>query len=114
MNKENALERYSNAYSAVTAHTNLNTVVFDEHKRLVGLLIDAENELRDAVAEAGASVANSNFRATLTPQTQTYADIEEVDALAQAGRITQEERDKVVKTVGRPPRISIHPTKTPE
>jgi len=102
-----SLDKYSNAVNAMKAHQESNQAVFDEHKRLVLKIIDAENELRDAVAESKEGVENLYHKVTVTPQTQTFADVEEVDKALGAGYISQSVRDRIVKTVQRPEKISI-------
>lgn len=102
----NALDKYSSAVKELKAHISENKPVFDAHEKLTFRVIDAENELRDAVAEAGAGVSNDSHSVIIEPQTQVIADIEVIDKLIQAGKILVS-RDEIVKTNQRPPRITI-------
>lgn len=106
MNAATSLEKYTKAVDAVKAHTEANSSVFTMHKSLMMQLIDAENELRDAVAEAGAGVSNAQHRVTITPQEQTWGDIETLKAL-EGKTINAETIAQIVKTQKRPPRITI-------
>lgn len=88
-------------------HQEQNKKVFDDHKKIVFDVMDAENELRDAVAEEKSQVSNALFRVTIAPQTQTYADIEVIDRLIASGVIPASKRGEIVKTVDRPARVNI-------
>lgn len=109
MSTHNALEKYTRAMEALNGHIKQNKAVFDAHKRYVESVIDAENELRDAVATENKGVENSDFEVKVFPQTQTYADIEVIDAMVKEGNINGQMRDRIVKTIKRPLRISIRP-----
>lgn len=111
MNPATALDKYTSAMNAMTNQQEANSPVFNEHKRLMLQVIDAENELRDAVAESNAGISNGAFRVTVTPQSQTWADIEAVDRLIASGSIPASLRESIVKTTQRPARISIQPQK---
>jgi len=102
-----ALIAYTSAMDALKGHQEDNKEVFDAHQKLVMNVIDAENVLRDEVAELKESVSNGQYRASYTPQSQTYADIEEIDRAVSQGIITQEVRSQIVKTVDRAARITI-------
>lgn len=104
------LTKYTSAHKQMMDHQKNNSSVFDEHKRLMMLVIDAENELRDAVAENKANVSNNDFKVTVTPQTQTFADIDVIDRLIANGQISASLRESIVKTVPRPERITISAT----
>jgi ClpP class serine protease len=106
--KEQALEKYTGAMDALIAHEEANQSVFDAHKVLVNKVIDAENELRDAVAEAKEGVANEQFKATYTPQTQTWADIDTLNA-SHGKLLTDALLKEIVKTQDRPGRITVSP-----
>lgn len=106
-----ALDKYTSAMNQLNDHTEKNQTVFNEHKNIMLRVIDAENELRDAVAESNAGISNGAFRVTVTPQTQTWADIEAIDRLIAAGSIPASLREAIVKTTQRPARISIQPQK---
>ena len=97
MSKETALENYTKAMKNLTDHEEANKPVFAEHQRLAMLTIDADNALRDAVAEEGAGVFNESYKVTYTPQTQTIYNDEIIKAKAPEAITTQE----------RPPRITI-------
>ena len=113
MDTTNALINYGNRVRSVKEHTEANKAIFDQHTQLVGLLIDAENALRDAAAEAGEGISNGEFRVVVTPQTQTWADIEVIDSLIANGYIQSKYRDQIIKTIARPARISISEIKEP-
>lgn len=102
MAKENLLQKYTQAIAARDEHIEENKSVFATHKKLVFAIIDAENELRDAVAESGSGVENGVFKVTCTPQTQVVYDNEALSKLLQPDEI-----DKVVKEVTRPSKIVI-------
>ena len=117
MSKTNALGRYARAFEARRDLIERNRPVFDEYERIGMGIIDAENELRDAVSdEADPKLPNEangitgdGFNVTYTPQTQTFADIYVIDALIAGGVIPASKRAEIVKTVDRPARISIRP-----
>lgn len=108
-------------------HIEDNKEIFDAHQKLVMEVIDTENELRDATAErvtaleADTSEAgiqalnefvargetNGTYHVKASPQTQTWADIEELDKEVASGRMSKETRDRIVKTQKRPAKISI-------
>jgi len=103
-----ALAKYTAAMAQLKSHIASNQGVFDTHQQIVFKVMDAENELRDAVAEAGVGVRNNDYKVTITPQTQTWADIEEIDRIFEnTGKVDKSQRDQIVKTQPRPPRISI-------
>ncbi len=110
-NLPNALERYSAAVGQLKAHAEFNKPVFDTHQQLVYKVMDAENDLRDAVAEAKTGISNGIHVVNYTPQTQTYADIETLDKMI-GQMLTKEARDQIVKTVERPARVTIGEVKT--
>jgi hypothetical protein len=112
MDPQNSLSKYSKAVQAVKDHQEKNREVFDAHKNLLMQVIDAEGELRDAVAENGASISDESTKVTVTPQTQTWADIPTIDALITQGKISATLRTEIVKTQQRPPRITISEVKT--
>ena len=107
MSKESALAKYAKAVEKRDRHIEANKSVFKEHESIVYDVIDAENELRDAVAESGSGVSDIDYTVTLTPQTQTWADIETIDKYVANGEIAQKVRDEIVKTQKRPAKISI-------
>lgn len=109
-NKEAALEKYTLAKQAIDSHLAANKPVFDAHQKLVMTLMDADNELRDAVAESGSGVSNPEFTVTVTPQTQEVWD---EDLTLGALGINKEEgiRRGLIKINERPPRISISENK---
>lgn len=101
-----ALQKYSNAVAAVKEHKEANAGVFDAHEKLVFAVIDAENELRDAVAVSKEGVSNGMHRVTITPQTQTIVDPDDLKA-HQGEALTPELIAELTKTYERPPRITI-------
>lgn len=125
MSKASALDKYTGLVDKRNKHIEDNKAVFDAHEKIVMDIIDADNDLRDAVTEdfeslveqaktnkeikpaADAGLFNGAFKVTVTPQTQTWGDIEELDKLVAEGTISKEVRDRVVKTQNRPPKISI-------
>lgn len=107
MSKETALEKYTKAVEKRDAHITENKAVFDAHEKIVMDIIDAESDLRDAVAESKEGVSNTEFTVTITPQTQTFVDIEQLDKFVADGSMSKEMRDLAVKTEERPPKISI-------
>lgn len=102
MSKESALQKYANAIEERNEHLEQNKSVFEAHQRIIGKIIDAENELMDAVAESGSGIENGLYKVTITPQTQKVYDDEALSKLLQP-----EEVDQVVKEVTRSPKISI-------
>jgi hypothetical protein len=107
MNQTTALQQYTTAVENLKAHQEGNEVVFKEHARLLGLVLDARNQVEDAVAESGVGLENGMHRVTVTPMTQTIVDPD--DLKAHAGQtLTPELIDQLVKTQNRPPRITIN------
>lgn len=102
MSTHNSLEKYTSAFEAMEAHKESNQAVFKEHERLLFNLIDAENELRDAVAESGQGVSNQTHVVTVTPQTQRVYSEEKMHQY-----LTSSQFAEVVNDVTRPPRIII-------
>lgn len=102
-----SLEKYTIAAKAVDTHVAENKGVFDKHQSLVFALIDAEGKLRDDAAEAKEGATNGDYKVVVNPQTQTYADIEVIDALIAGGVIPASKRAEIVKTVERPLKITI-------
>ncbi len=113
MSKETALDKYTQAVGQMESHIELNKSVFDQHQQLVFRVMDAENELRDAVAIAGAGVSDGIHSVTITPQTQTYADIETLNA-SHGKLLTDELLKNIIKTQARPARISISKVRQPK
>lgn len=106
MNSEQALLKYTNAVDAVKDHIEKNKSIFDAHERLVFQVIDAENELRDAVAASGQGVQNGSHKVTFEKQTQTIFDEDKMKCYLSA-----EEMQKVTTVNERPPRITINEIK---
>lgn len=104
--KEQAIQKYADAVEAIKEHKEANATVFDAHQKLLFTLMDAENALRDAVAESGTGVENGKFKVTVTPQTQEVFDEEKT---LQALRVTKEGAIAagVIMVNQRPPRITI-------
>lgn len=107
MSASSDLDKYSAAVAALKEHQAENKPIFDAHQKLVFNVIDAENSLRDSVAELGAGLSNGDHQVNFIPQTQTWGDIETIDQLIAEGKIPKELRDQIVKTQPRPPRITI-------
>jgi predicted transcriptional regulator len=106
MSKETALQNYTRAMGAVESNIELNKPVFDRQRTLTMAVIDAENALRDAVAEDGKGVSNGLYSVTVTPQTQTVYD--ETKILSRLG-ITREQAvtEGIITVNQRPPKITI-------
>lgn len=104
MSKESALERYTKAVEKRNEHIKANKTVFEEHERIVGAVIDAENDLRDEVAEANAGVENTDFKVIITPQTQRVYNEDKMKQI-----LTPIQFADIVNDVTRPPKISIRP-----
>lgn len=109
--KQTALERYEKAVEAQKNHIRANQSIFSTHEQLAYQIIDAENYLRDVIAEEKEGVIGSDFTVIYTPQTQTYADIDVIDNLIAGGIIPQARRAEIVKTVERPAKVFIRPNK---
>ena len=108
MNPATALEKYTSAFNAMKDHQDRNGDIFKEQQRLFLALMDAENELRDAAALALTGAENGQFKVAVTPQTQTFADIDEINRILETGaHICYDDLKTIVKTVPRPPRINI-------
>lgn len=104
MNPQATLQAYTNADQARKDHIAANAEVFKQHERLVMAVIDAENNLRDAVAESGQPIENGSYRVTVTPQTmRTYDEDKLRAALSSNPAILAD----AIKDVPRPPRITI-------
>lgn len=110
MSNENALLKYSNAVAALKDHIKDNKTIFDAHQKLVYAVMDAENELRDAVAETKEGVKNETHIVTVTPVTITQVDPDDVRA-RQGQALTPEVIGEIIKTIERPPRIVISEVK---
>ena len=107
MSTQNALAKYSKAVQAVKDHQEDNKEVFDAHQKLVFDVIDAENELRDAVAESAEEVikdglSNGTHKVTVTRQTQRVYNEEKMHQFLSPTQFAQ-----VVNDVTRPVKISI-------
>lgn len=102
----NALLKFTNATETVRDFERENDTVFGMHRRLGMAVIDARNELDDAVAESGTALENHKFRVTVTPQTMTTYD--EAKILAKLG-ITREQAvaEGYIKEQVRPARITV-------
>lgn len=109
MSNISALERFTAAQNKRKKLIAENKAIFDEYERIGGEIIDADNALRDSVAESKEGCQNDEWVVSFTPQTQTYADIEKIDQLIAGGVIPASKRDEIVKTVDRPARITIRP-----
>jgi hypothetical protein len=105
------LEKFTKAKEALEAHIEANKALFDDHQKLVFAVIDAENELRDYAAEKNEGETNGKYTVVVTPQTQTWGDVEVLKEMLASGKIGQDFYDKVVKTEKRPARISIKENK---
>lgn len=108
-----ALHAYGNAHRAVEQSIEDNNTI-RAHQSIVGLAIDAEARLRDEAYTVFIEGDKKPFDyidagvfISVKPETQTYADIEAIDALIAQGLIPATLRAQIVKTQERPPRISI-------
>ena len=105
-----ALEKYTKVQQERKELIAAHKEVFDKFEAIGLRIIDADNELRDAISEYGAGVENDQWVVTIMPQTQTFADIEVIDEMIANGvQLTPARRSEIVKTVERPLRISIKP-----
>lgn len=100
--KEALLDRYTKAMEALQEDIADNATVFKNHENLVGAVIEAENDLRDVLAdlaEAGdiTGVNNGDYYASVTPQEQTVYDDELIKKTIPAA----------ITTTKRPPRIVV-------
>ena len=102
MSKESALTKYGNAVAALEDHIEANKPLFDAHQKLAMAVIDAENELRDAVAEDGSGVSNAAYIVTIEPKSQTIYDEAKIRAAC----------PDAISTQTRPPRITIGKNRT--
>lgn len=103
---DGALQKYTSAVAKRNDHIEQHADVFKQHEKIVYDVIDAENELRDAVAESGQGLNNGLYNVTVTPQTQEVWDEEKLlkalnmskDSAIAAGLLMINQR---------PPRITI-------
>lgn len=103
---ETALEVFARTKRAIDEHIAANKPVFDAHQTLVMANIDARNALEDVAAEEKENVSAGGFTVTVTPQTQTIVDPD--DLKANEGKVLTPELIKVLMKVHeRPPRISV-------
>ncbi len=104
--KQIALDKYTRAKEMLDAHIRNNKELFDKHQSYVLAVIDAENDLRDAVAIAKEGVQNEEYNVVYTPQSQTIIDEEKV--LKALGKTREAAiADGLIEVVERPARISI-------
>ena len=101
------LNNYTKAYNDMIAFQEANKTVFDQNKKNLFAFMDAENALRDDIEVTQAGCENDTHVVTVTPQTQTWADIDTLDSYVAKGIITKAIRDDIVKTQKRPSRVSI-------
>lgn len=100
---QTALNNYSNIVAELKEHEQANEGVFSKHKSIVMRMVDADNAVRDAAAEAGEGASNATHRVTVTPQTQKTFNEPAILALASKGvDITG-----IISEHTRPPRITI-------
>lgn len=111
MSKETAVVKFASAKAAVAEHIEANKPVFNAHQNLVMNLIDAENELRDAVAESDTGISEGTVTVTREPQTQVVLDEEKILATLGITREQAVERG-LIQINQRPPRITIHDAST--
>lgn len=96
------MQKYANAMDALEGHIESNKPVFDAHKELAMKVMDAENELRDAVAENGSGIVGAGYTATYTPVEQKVYDEEKIKKLC----------PEAITVNQRPARITIGKTKS--
>jgi hypothetical protein len=102
MSKESALEKCTKAIEKRNRFIEDNKAVFNGYEKIGGEIIDAENELRDAVAEANTGVSNAEFTVTVTPQTQRVYNEDKLKQFLSGPQFAD-----AVNDVTRPPKISI-------
>lgn len=107
MSAESSLDLYTQAMNDAENFKDQHTEIFNRHNGLVLRIIDAENALRDDVATEKQGVTNGQYRVTYTENVQTFADVEVLQAMVANDEITEEQYEKIVKTVPRPPRINV-------
>ena len=110
MSTQNLLEKFTEAKEKVEAHIEDNKPVFNAHQKLVMSLIDAENELRDAVAESKEGVTNGKYTVVCTPQEQVVFDEEKTLSALRVSREGALAAGVLVRNQ-RPPFISIKENK---
>lgn len=108
---EKALQKYTLVKQEVLDHIEANQPVFSAHEKIVGRLIDAENELRDAVADAKQGISNESVIVTYTPQSQTFVDPDAVRA-RQGQVLTPQVISELIVTTERPARVTISQPRT--
>jgi len=102
-----ALERYANAVQAIKDHIEDNPGVFKTHDSLVGVQIDADNNLRDIVSELGEGVTDGQYNVIVRNVNYETVDIGELDKLVDSGVLSKEVRNRLVKMTNRPAQITI-------
>ncbi len=103
-----ALDKYTRAKEMLDAHIKNNKDLFEKHQSYVFAVMDAENELRDAVAISKEGVSNEKYKVEVIPQTQAQFDEEKV--LAAIGKTKEGAiAAGIIQVVERPARISIKP-----
>lgn len=109
MTIEVSLQKFTAAREALQNHIDKNPTFYAENTRLVGAIIDAENELRDDAAVAGVGTENASYKVVVTPITMKTFDEEKIkSALAGNPALLAE----CIKDQTRPARITISPKKT--
>jgi len=101
--KEEALEKYSRKAQEVESYVKNHQDVFGPHQKLLYDLMDAENELKDAVAEEKATVSNTQFECLYNKNIQRIYNENKMHEL-----LTPTQFASVVDDVERSPRIVIH------
>ena len=99
---ETLLQKFTNTKEALQEHIRENQAVFSAHEKLVMYVIDAENELRDAVAESGQGINNGLYDVVVTPQTQRIYNEDNMHQYLNATQFAD-----IVNDVKRPARITI-------
>lgn len=104
---QEALNKHTSAMNAMDDMREQNRTIFSQYERLANIAIGTRARLEDEAVAANSGIQNGQYEVKLIPQPQTFADIEVIDQLIAAGEIKAELRDKIVKTVERPPYVSI-------
>lgn len=97
-----SLEKYEAAVRAVKKHQDDNFAVFSHHNKLFLNVVDAENELRDYIAEAKINEKGSTHEVTYLDQKQEVVDMDKLKSYLPIEKYTE-----IVTINQRPPRITI-------
>jgi len=103
---ENALAKYTQVMDKRKDYIEQHKAIFDGFEKIGMEIIDADNDLRDAVAETGTGINNGSFNVVVTPQTQRVYNEEKMKQYMNSQQFAD-----VVSDVKRPPRITVSPVR---